>query len=173
MNFYRKLRSINVDTCLMKIFCIESVLTFSFICWFGSLNLKNRKRLKHMRICSKIAGVNVDELALLYGATVKAQAILANCAHPPVCWVQAAAIRSQIHSPRLEPICTFCHWPPKQNRVSLGPTRDSTDPTESTCFSWSGIVFWNCNFCSWKGNYVISAGGGEDYAPGPAVYSWW
>ncbi len=40
MYFYRKLRNFNVDSRFMKIFYssfIESVLTFSFICWFGSL----------------------------------------------------------------------------------------------------------------------------------------
>ena len=48
MYFYRKLRSFSVDISFMKMFysCfIESILTFSFICWFGSLTLKDRNRL--------------------------------------------------------------------------------------------------------------------------------
>ena len=49
MYFYLKLRSLDVDTTFMRMFYssfIESVLTFSFICWFGSLTLKNRNRLE-------------------------------------------------------------------------------------------------------------------------------
>ncbi len=88
MYFYRKLRNFNVDSRFMKIFYssfIESVLTFSFICWLGSLTLKNRNRLGHIvRICSKIAGLNLDELSLLFKtrATKKAQTILDDCTHP-------------------------------------------------------------------------------------------
>ncbi|KAK0137857.1 hypothetical protein N1851_025939 [Merluccius polli] len=55
---------------------IESVLTFSFICWFGSLTLKNRNQLGHIvKVCSKIAGLNLDELFLLFKSrpTKKAQ----------------------------------------------------------------------------------------------------
>lgn len=42
--FLRKLRSFNVDKSLLKVFytsCIESVLTFAMICWFGNLSVKN------------------------------------------------------------------------------------------------------------------------------------
>lgn len=64
---------------------IESALTFSCICPFGYLTLKNKKRLDCIvRMCSKIVGINLDELALLYRARAlrKAQAILTNCTHP-------------------------------------------------------------------------------------------
>ena len=62
MYFYQKLRSFNVDTTFMRMFYsffIESVLTFTFICWFGSLTLKNRYRLEGIvKVCSKIAGTS-------------------------------------------------------------------------------------------------------------------
>lgn len=88
MYFYRKLRSFNVDPTFMRMFysCfIESVLTFSFIVWFGSLTLKNRNRLVGIvKMCSKIAGINLMDLSQLYKgrATKKAQSILADPSHP-------------------------------------------------------------------------------------------
>ncbi len=43
LNFYRKLCDLNVDQILWKCF-IESILTVSFVRWFGSLSLKNRNQ---------------------------------------------------------------------------------------------------------------------------------
>ena len=80
--------SFDVDKCVMKIFyscSIESVLTFSFICWFGSLSLKNKKSLDCIvRRCSEVAGIQLDELSLPYRTRVtrKAQAVLTNHTHP-------------------------------------------------------------------------------------------
>ena len=64
------LKIFNVDNCFMKILysCfIESVWTFSFICWFGPVRLKNRKKLDHIvKLCSKTAGLNLNKLAPFY-----------------------------------------------------------------------------------------------------------
>ena len=43
----QKLRSFNVSAAILRIFyrsCIESVLTFSFLYWFGGLNVKNKNK---------------------------------------------------------------------------------------------------------------------------------
>ena len=88
MYFYRKLRSFKVDTTFMKIFysCfIESILTFSFICWFGSLTAKDKNRLSSIvRVCGRIAGTSLEELSVLYRAraTRKAKMILSDPVHP-------------------------------------------------------------------------------------------
>ena len=45
LHLLRKLRSFNVDPTILKLLYnsfIESVLTFSFICWFYNLNAKQR-----------------------------------------------------------------------------------------------------------------------------------
>ena len=70
MYFLRKRRNINIDSKFMEMFysCfIESVLTFAFICWFGSINLKNRNRLQGIvRVCSKIIGTPLTDITVLY-----------------------------------------------------------------------------------------------------------
>lgn len=63
---YRKRRGFNLDNVFRKMFYssfIESVLTFYSICLFGSLSLKNKKRLEHIvKLCSKVAGIKLDDL---------------------------------------------------------------------------------------------------------------
>ncbi len=42
---------------------IESVLTFSFVCWYGSLTLKNKNRLQSVvKVCCKIAHNTLNDL---------------------------------------------------------------------------------------------------------------
>ena len=55
-------RGFNVNTAYFSLF-IESVLTFYFICWFGSHTLKNRNMLDKcfFRWCSKIAGTHLTQ----------------------------------------------------------------------------------------------------------------
>ena len=67
----QKLNYFSVDqkilTLLLQIFylCSESVLSFSFICWFHSLGVKNRNSLQRIvRIASKITAVPQRDLAL-------------------------------------------------------------------------------------------------------------
>ncbi|KAG5278269.1 hypothetical protein AALO_G00097090, partial [Alosa alosa] len=67
---------------------IESVLTFCFICWFGSLSIKNKNRLQSIvRKCSKIAGINFPTLSHTYSnrGAKKAQSIAADPSHPLSC----------------------------------------------------------------------------------------
>lgn len=67
---YCKLRNFNVDIWFMKMFytCfIESILTFAFICWFGSVNLKRRKRLQDVvKVCCKIVATRLTDISHLY-----------------------------------------------------------------------------------------------------------
>ena len=69
---------------LWKCFILVLLSLFEhFICWFGSLSLKNERMDNIVRMCSKISGIQWDELSLLYRTrgTGKAQAILADCIH--------------------------------------------------------------------------------------------
>ena len=90
MYFLRKLRNINIDSKFMEMFysCfIESVLTFAFICWFGSISLKNRNRLQGIvRVCSKIVGTPLTDITLLYKtrALNKVRLVLSDPSHPLV-----------------------------------------------------------------------------------------
>ena len=56
-----KLRSLNVDAAVLHTFyrsCIESILTFSILCWFGGLNVKSKNVLNKVEtVCGKV----VDE----------------------------------------------------------------------------------------------------------------
>ncbi len=66
----RKLAKFQVDRSLMTMFnksFIESVFTFSFICWFASLNLKQRNSLTRItKVSSKIIGTQQQTLSDLY-----------------------------------------------------------------------------------------------------------
>ena len=56
----QKLRSLNVSAAVLRTFyqsCIESVLTFAFLCWFGGLNMKSKNVLnKVVNVCGKVVG---------------------------------------------------------------------------------------------------------------------
>ena len=70
LHLLRKLKSFNVNAGVLSLFyrCfVESVLTFSFQCWYGSLSLTNKSRLeKVILIASKITGVPLNNLSYLY-----------------------------------------------------------------------------------------------------------
>ena len=88
MYFYRKLRNFYVDNTFMQMFysCfIESVLTFTFICWYGSISIKNKNRLQGLtNICSKIAGLSLHHVNELYNIRTlkKVCAVLGDQSHP-------------------------------------------------------------------------------------------
>lgn len=88
MHFYRKLRNFNVDHSFMKMFysCfIESILTFSFICWHGSLSITQQNRVNDVvKVCSKIAGTALNDLSEVYKVRCvkKAKAVIADPSHP-------------------------------------------------------------------------------------------
>ena len=53
-------RSLHVSAAVLRIFyrsCTESVLTFSFLCWFSGLNIKSKNVLnKAVNVCGKVVG---------------------------------------------------------------------------------------------------------------------
>ena len=64
--------------------CIQSVLTFSFICWFGNVSQKDKNNLQRIvNISSKVTGVTQSTLTALYERQVvnKATRILADDTH--------------------------------------------------------------------------------------------
>jgi len=83
----QKLRKLGVNNQILQTFYssfVESVLTFSFICWFGSLCVKNRSVLDRVvNVCSKIVGVRQEGLSVLYERRVvrKARCILNDNSH--------------------------------------------------------------------------------------------
>ena len=74
----QKLKSLNINANVLQGFyrCfVQSVLTFSFICWFGSLSIKNKNVLNRIvNVCSKIVGVKQEGLTVLYERRVKGKA---------------------------------------------------------------------------------------------------
>ena len=47
--------------------CIQSVLTFSFICWFGNVSQKDKNKLQRVvNISSKITGLKQTSVTALY-----------------------------------------------------------------------------------------------------------
>ncbi|XDV11492.1 hypothetical protein PO909_000423 [Leuciscus waleckii] len=88
MYFLRKLRTFNMDVSFMKMFytCfIEAVLSFSIICWYGNLNVKNRRKLTSIvTMCSKIVGIELRTITQIYEhrTTRKGQLVLSDVTHP-------------------------------------------------------------------------------------------
>ena len=87
MYFLRKLNSFSVDTKILKLFYssfIESVLCFSFICWFYNLNLKQKTSLQRVvNTCSKIVGAPLRSLSQFCDQQTikKARSIIASPDH--------------------------------------------------------------------------------------------
>ena len=83
----QKLRNLGINGKILQGFykCfIESVLTFSNICWFGNLSVKNKNVLNRIvNVCSKVVGVKQEGLNELYERRVmrKAQVILSDKSH--------------------------------------------------------------------------------------------
>ena len=66
----QKQRSLNVSAAVLRTFyqsCTESVLTFLFLCWFGSLTVKSKNVLnKVVNVCGKVVGERQEQLSQLY-----------------------------------------------------------------------------------------------------------
>ena len=64
------LLKVNVSAAVLHTFyqsCIESVLTFSFLCWFGGLNVKSKNVLnKVVNVCGRVVGERQEHLSKLY-----------------------------------------------------------------------------------------------------------
>ena len=72
---------------------VESILTFSFICWFGSLNVKDKQILNNItKQCSKITGKSMVNLTELYRKRVISKALKieqdpSHCLHMVLEWL--------------------------------------------------------------------------------------
>ncbi len=87
IHLLRKLNSFNVCNKILCMFYqtfIESILTFSFICWFGGLSVKDKNSLfSIVKVCSKIIGVQQRDLNSLWERQVvqKAKGIVSQHSH--------------------------------------------------------------------------------------------
>ena len=68
----------NINSTIFSMFyksCIQSVLTFSFICWFGNVSQKDKIKMEWVvNISSKITGFKQSSLAALYEKQVLCKA---------------------------------------------------------------------------------------------------
>ena len=74
----QNLRSLKVNEKVLQGFykCfIESILTFSFICWFENLSLKSKNVLNRIvNVCGKVVGESQESLRELYERRVEKKA---------------------------------------------------------------------------------------------------
>ena len=83
-----RLRSFHVSRKTMQMFYnafILSILSSSFLCWFGNLTVKNKTKLNSIvSKCSKIVGVKQASLSEVYERRVRkrAKGIMRNDSHP-------------------------------------------------------------------------------------------
>ena len=83
----RKLARFNVDRDLMKLFYsayIHSVISFSIICWYGNLAIKDKNSLRRIvKTASKITGIQLESLDPFYDRQLlmKARSIRQDSAH--------------------------------------------------------------------------------------------
>ncbi len=84
----RKLARFHVDKTLMKMFyCsyIESVISFSVICWYGNLCIRDKNSLGQIvKVASKVAGIQFDSQDQIFNRQVlsKALTIHSDDVHP-------------------------------------------------------------------------------------------
>ena len=76
----QELRSLNVNSAVLRTFrrsYIESVLTFSFLCWFGGLKVKSTNVLnKVINMCGKVVGERQEHFSPLYERRVERVAMV-------------------------------------------------------------------------------------------------
>jgi hypothetical protein len=83
----QKLRNIGVDTKILQMYyrcCVESLLTVSFMCWYGSLGVRSKRMLNDVvNVCSKVVGARQVNIQELYDRRVvkKAEQILNDDSH--------------------------------------------------------------------------------------------
>lgn len=70
VHLLRRINSFGVSKsilCTVYLSYIESLLTFSFICWFGNISVKDRNCLNNIvKVCSKIIGIQMCDLNSLW-----------------------------------------------------------------------------------------------------------
>ena len=87
IHLLQKLRNLDVNTLVLKTFYrsfIESILTFSFICWYACLSMEDKKKVDRVvNICSKIVGESQESLSVLYQKRClqKSMSIISNETH--------------------------------------------------------------------------------------------
>ena len=83
----QRLRNIGIDSTILQTYyrcCIESLLTVSFTCWYGSLSVRSKRVLCDViNVCSKVVGVRQTSLNELYErrAVIKARQIASDDSH--------------------------------------------------------------------------------------------
>ena len=83
----QKLRSLGVNQDILRTFYrsfVESILTFSFLCWFGGLSVKCKSVMSRIvNVCSKVIGEKQTNLNDLYTCRIrkKASGIVSNKRH--------------------------------------------------------------------------------------------
>ena len=74
----QKLRNIGVASDILEMYyraCIQSVLTLSFMCWYGSLGVRGKKVLNDdVNVCSKVVGKKQACMQDLYERRLKRKA---------------------------------------------------------------------------------------------------
>ena len=72
--FVRKLSKLNVDSQILEMFyssIVQSIITFSIICWYGNCSMETKDKLTRIiRNCCKL-GINTSTLEELYVKYVK------------------------------------------------------------------------------------------------------
>ena len=83
----QKQKCVNVSAAVLRTFyrsCVESVLTFSFLCSFGGLKVKSKNVLNNVvNVCGKVVGERQEQLSQLYERRVvqKARVIVDDNSH--------------------------------------------------------------------------------------------
>ena len=83
----QNLRNLNVNSYVLKTFYrsfIESILTFSFMCWYACLTMDDKKKVDRVvRVCGKIVGESQVSLSELYKkrCVQKANTIISDSNH--------------------------------------------------------------------------------------------
>ena len=74
----QKLRNVGVNPLILQSYyrcCVESLLTASFMCWYGSLGVKSKRMLNDVvNVCSKVIGRKQIGMQELYDRQVKRKA---------------------------------------------------------------------------------------------------
>ena len=83
----QKLRNIGVDPVILETYyrcCVESLLTTTFMCWYGNLGVKSKRVLSDVvNVCSKVIGRKQKGMQELYDMRVerKARKIVSDDSH--------------------------------------------------------------------------------------------
>ena len=83
----QRLRDIGVNSNIPETYyrcCAESLLTVSFLCWYGSLSVRSKSVLRDVvNVCLKVVGVKQQSLQVMFEsrAGMKAKQIVSDDSH--------------------------------------------------------------------------------------------